>query len=341
MAPQLQTICTVERAKFSECKANLATWKRKFFHLIELLIIAHHNYRSLLIVLISRVRRFFKHPSPKESKNTKSRYFTADTKCAPLYQHVSAGTIFKLVLVRSIWGLGGKWMSSSGYNLSEQCLANIISLRDFFFFFLMIGGIMFGMHSKSSPLARPSPCQDTRNDALAGQSSRRRLQPICAWLFIQEETGQQWWRAGTSCPFWEKNPPRKILFLTSSKCTAPITALPAFGVGGNGRGWNKWKTGGEKTNNGIKKSAEELFNMLKTFLRCYGQWATSSAQSHPEFPKDKVSQCPHKEPATLCCSVFVPAKVRQAHRFIPFIPFHWFHLSRQAHSTYSIYLKFL
>lgn len=47
--------------------------------------------------------------------------------------------------------------------------------------------------------------------------------------------------------------------------------------------------------------------------------------SHPAFPKDKVSQCPHKDSPgarhTLLLCVFAPAQVRQTHIFIPFLPF--------------------
>lgn len=202
---------------------------------------------------------------------------------------------------------------------------------------------MFGMHCKFSPLARPSPCQDTRSDALAGQSSRRRLQPIWGWLFIQEETGQQWWRAGTSCPSLEqKILPEKSHFSPLPNAQ-PLShqrwALPAFGVRGNGGGWNKWKR--QKNKSGIKKekkSAVELFNMLKALLGAVANEPHLLPNSHPQFPnysKDKVSQSPHKDSAaarhTLLLCVFAPAQVNQAHRFIPFTPFHFFHFLRQAH----------
>lgn len=177
-------------------------------------------------------------------------------------------------------------MSSSGYNLSERCLANIFSEG----FFCMIGGIMFGIHSKSSPLARLSPCQDTRNDALAGQSSRRRLRPICAWLFIQEETGQQWWRAGTSCPSLGKNSPRKSCSSPPPN-TQPLSlqhwALPAFGVRGNGRGWNKWKR--QKNNSGIKNPQWSCLTCSGLSLSAMANEPHLLPSSHPEFPKDKMS----------------------------------------------------
>lgn len=60
-------------------------------------------------------------------------------------------------------------MSWSGDNLSEPCLANIFSQRDFFPVHDWWDDV--GMHCKFSPLARPSPCQDSRSDALAGRAA--------------------------------------------------------------------------------------------------------------------------------------------------------------------------
>jgi len=59
-------------------------------------------------------------------------------------------------------------MSSSVYNMLEQCLSNICSEG----FVFTIGGVMSEMYYKFSPLASPSPYQGTTNDAFAAQNSR-------------------------------------------------------------------------------------------------------------------------------------------------------------------------